>query len=237
MAGLMPTAPRWWAEWGFYVTKLQAALKSGCAETDLHGFLTQCADAYAEHLRVSSAEEALTVISGYGCSAVEIALMWVGRWRPTSAIVLVYSAMGMDPKGINKEYQGIKNRDFINVSPLSEKQLSGLSSLQKHASQVESDISQQVAMIQMLLVEQNTVAALRLGETCSVEMCDFLAFQQVLDAKLKEVQALLQSADNLRVHTLRMVLELLTPLQATYCFLAAHKLMHALQSFSLSKAS
>lgn len=87
--------------------------------------------------------------SGYGCSAVEIALMWVGRWRPTSAIVLVYSSMGMDSKGTNKEYQGIINRDFINVSPLSEKQLSGLSSLQKYASQLESDISQQVAVIQV----------------------------------------------------------------------------------------
>lgn len=221
-----------WAECELCVNKLRVAIKSSCAEMDLRGLLKECRSLYEDYLCVSSMDEALTVISGYGCSALEIAFMWMGRWRPTSAVFLVYSTMGVDLKGMSMELEDIVTKDFIDANPLSEKQLSGLSTLKKHASDAESEISQQLAMIQMLLVEQNTVAALRLGESCSVETTDISEFQQLIDEKLKELQGLLQKADMLRLHTLRVLLELLSPMQAASCILAAYELILALRCLS-----
>eukprot|EP00250_Pteridium_aquilinum_P017075 c23438_g1_i2 orf=389-1111(+) len=232
MSSSKPFSSSRWTEWGSYANKLRVAIKSNCSETDLCRLIAECRSMYEDHLCVPSIDGALAVISGYGCSALEIAFMWMGRWRPTSAIVLVYSTMGVDLKGTNKEFEDIVSNDFIDAYPLSEKQLSGLTALQKHASDAEADISQQLAVIQMLLVEQDAVAALRLGETCSVEITDMSDFQRLLDVKLKELQALLQKADMLRLHTLRVLLDLLSPVQAASCMVAAYELILALRSLS-----
>ncbi|MCO5566411.1 hypothetical protein L7F22_020088 [Adiantum nelumboides] len=138
-----------WAEWEPFVNKLREAVKTKCSEKDLHNLLAECRNKYEEQLSVSTIDEALTVISGYGCSALEIAFMWMGRWRPTSAVVLVYSTMGVDLKGMSKEFGDLLSKDFVESNPLTEKQLSGLSTLQKYASEAEADISQQLAMIQI----------------------------------------------------------------------------------------
>eukprot|EP00250_Pteridium_aquilinum_P017076 c23438_g1_i3 orf=389-988(+) len=191
MSSSKPFSSSRWTEWGSYANKLRVAIKSNCSETDLCRLIAECRSMYEDHLCVPSIDGALAVISGYGCSALEIAFMWMGRWRPTSAIVLVYSTMGVDLKGTNKEFEDI-----------------------------------------MLLVEQDAVAALRLGETCSVEITDMSDFQRLLDVKLKELQALLQKADMLRLHTLRVLLDLLSPVQAASCMVAAYELILALRSLS-----
>lgn len=154
--------------------------------------------------------------------------MWMGRWRPTTAVVLVYSTMGVDFEGSAKETQKMSKhvRDTI---LLSERQLSGLSALRKHAHQTESDLSQQLATLQMLLVEQNTVAALHLGEA-EEGVSDLSNFQQLIDLKLAQLQTLLIKADDLRLHTLRVLFDLLTPVQAASCSVAAYELMFGLKS-------
>ncbi|KAH7299798.1 hypothetical protein KP509_24G030300 [Ceratopteris richardii] len=221
-----------WAEWEELVIRLREAIKSGNIEKDLSGLLAECHRKYEDHLCVSSIDEALAVISGYDCSALEIAFMWMGRWRPTSAIVLVFSTMGVDLKGTVKDLDAFVSRAFVDSNALSETQLFGLSALQKYASEAEADISQQLAVIQMLLVEQNTVAALRLGETCEVEMTDITEFQQLIDVKLKELFTLLEKADGLRLHTLRVLFDLLSPVQAASCIVAAYELVLTLRSLS-----
>lgn len=232
MASSEPSSKNLWAFWESYVNKLRVAMKPNHVETDLHRLLAGCLNVYEDHLCVSSVDEALAVFSGYGCSPVEIAFMWMGRWRPTSAVVLVYSTMGVDLRGAAKESDGTVDQDFIDLNPLNEKQLSGLSALQKAAFEAESDLSQQLATLQMLLVEQSTVTALRLGETTSGESILVSEFQQLIDAKLKELQILLLKADNLRMHTLRQLVDILTPVQAASCIVAAFELMLALRSLS-----
>ena len=92
--------------------------------------------------------------SGYGCSPLEIAFMWMGRWRPTSAVVLVYSTMGVH---INLPEVG-KISDVAmdqrpRVSPsLNEKQLSGLSALQEYVSKEEAELSKQLNTIQVYIL-------------------------------------------------------------------------------------
>ncbi|KAI5069485.1 hypothetical protein GOP47_0015786 [Adiantum capillus-veneris] len=232
MSSSQSTESSRWAEWEPFVNQIWAAIKSKCMDKDFHSLLAECRSKYEDQLSVSTIDEALTIISGYGCSALEIAFMWMGRWRPTSAVVLVYSTMGVDLKGVSKEFGDLLNKGFPQSNPLNEKQLSALSTLQKYASDAEADISQQLAMIQMLLVEQNTVAALRLGETCELEMTDIVEFQMLIDAKLKELQSLLEKADNLRLHTLRVLFELLSPVQAASCIIAAYELLLALRYLS-----
>eukprot|EP00250_Pteridium_aquilinum_P009208 c18516_g1_i1 orf=185-682(+) len=155
--------------------------------------------------------------------------MWMGRWRPTSAVVLVYSTMGLNPlEEATKERDA--NEDFAIRRPFNEQQLSGLSDLQKYAFQAESDISQQLAVLQMLLVEQNAVTALHLGKKDIGDASDLSDFQHLINARLVELQNLLQRADELRLHTLRVLLDLLTPLQGAACVVAAYQLVFALRS-------
>lgn len=82
-------------------------------------------------------------------SSVEVAFLWLGSWRPTSAIVLVYSIMGIQ---INKETQRPvpnSNPPQQSVSLLSEKQLSQLNFLQSHTRRAETDLSETLAAMQV----------------------------------------------------------------------------------------
>ncbi|MCO5581263.1 hypothetical protein L7F22_035141 [Adiantum nelumboides] len=183
-------------------------------EVDCHKVLNDCFDAYKKYLHETSKDdEALGVISGSGCTPNEIAFMWMGRWRPTSGIVLVYSTMGLDPlvsaKGCIKN--AVQHSSFGHA--LNEQQLSGLNALQAQAFMAESNISKQLAVIQMLLVEQDAVSMLHLEEPMSDKRKDLSDFQKLIDARLLELQSLLRKADDLRLHTLRELLDLLAPAQ------------------------
>lgn len=225
----------WSGSWQAYINKLRTAIKSYNSESEFRKVLKDCLDAYKNHLLVSAKDEALAVISGNGCTCIEIAFMWMGRWRPTSAVVLVYSTMGLTPLGtVTKEFDLNVEENFATQSALNEQQLSGLSALQKHALQAETDISQQLAVLQMLLVEQNAVKSLHLGETTNGGPSDLSDLQHLMDARLADLQCLLEKADELRLHTLRVLLDLLTPIQGATCVVAAFELVFALQSLTRS---
>lgn len=222
------SSSNWWSAWESYVSQFRSAMRSNSPDSELHKLLTDCLNLYSVSLNVSSADEALSVISGFRCSPLEIAFMWMGRWRPTSAVVLVYSTMGVDFQGAMKETR-IINRQVPEQNALSETQLSGLNALQKHARQAESELSQQFATLQMLLVEQDSVATLPLGEAKG-DRSDFSTIRKLMNVKLSGLQTLLVKADSLRLHTLKVLLDLLTPVQAASCSVAAYELMHALKS-------
>ena len=91
--------------------------------------------------------------------------------------------------------------------------------------------------VQMLIAEQNAVVALQREEakvSNKSSSSDMSEFEQIVEDKLKELQCLLHKADNLRLHTLRVLLELLMPRQSASCAVAAYELMLALQSLSKS---
>lgn len=203
-------------------------MRSNSSESEYRKVLSDCFNGYKEHLHVSSKDEALAVISGDGSSFFEIACMWMGRWRPTSAVVLVYSTMGLDQVGAAK----VCNRNAVWGENLNEQQLSGLGALQELAYKVESDISKELAGLQMLLVEQNVVRAVLVGESKSDEPKGMPDFDKQMDARLGELQRLLGKADELRLHTLRELLDLLTPSQGASCLVAAFELVFSLRSLS-----
>ena len=92
-------------------------------------------------------------------------------------------------------------------------------------------------LVQMLIAEQNAVVALHREEAniSDKNSCSVMSeFEQIVEDKLKELQCLLHEADNLRLHTLRVLLELLMPRQSGSCAIAAYELMLALQSLSKS---
>lgn len=86
----------------------------------------------------------------------------------------------------------------------------------------------------MLLVEQNAVKSLHLGETTNGDPSDLSDLQHLMDARLADLQCLLEKADELRLHTLRVLLDLLTPIQGATCVVAAFELVFALQSLTRS---
>ncbi|MCO5602197.1 hypothetical protein L7F22_056325 [Adiantum nelumboides] len=222
----------WWDLWQSHINKLKIAMMANRLEADCLKLLNDCFDAYKKYLHETSKDEALGVISGAGCTPIEIAFMWMGRWRPTSGIVLVYSAMGLDPlvaaKGCIKN--AVQHSSFGHT--LNEQQLSGLNALQAHAFRAESNISKQLAVIQMLLVEQNAVSMLHLEEPMSDKKKDLSDFQKLIDARLLELQSLLRMADDLRLHTLRELLDLLVPAQGAFCLVRAFEIVFSLRSLT-----
>ncbi|KAI5060287.1 hypothetical protein GOP47_0024707 [Adiantum capillus-veneris] len=203
----------WWDAWQSNINKIRITMMSNSLESDFQKVLSDCFDAYKKHMHETSKDEALAVISGDGCTPIEIAFMWMGRWRPTSAIILVYSTMGIDPVGVAKgcPVNAVQHSTFGHT--LNEQQLSELHALQAHNFQAESTLSKQLAVVQMRLVEQNAVTLLHIEQPKSDHMNDLSDFQKLVDARLLDLQSLLLKADDLRLHTLRGLLDLLTPAQ------------------------
>lgn len=101
----------------------------------------------------------------------------MGRWRPTSAVVLVYSTMGLTPLGaLTKEFDLNVEENFATQSALNEQQLSGLSALQKHALQAETDISQQLAVLQVWCMHACSIMSCMPHRTHCVYYWDGLHF-------------------------------------------------------------
>eukprot|EP00246_Nothoceros_aenigmaticus_P004480 TRINITY_DN1602_c0_g1_i1.p1 TRINITY_DN1602_c0_g1~~TRINITY_DN1602_c0_g1_i1.p1 ORF type:complete len:385 (-),score=31.28 TRINITY_DN1602_c0_g1_i1:502-1656(-) len=171
----------------------------------------------------------LAIISGRMHSPLEAAFLWLGGWRPTAAVVLVYSIMGVQ---INEETQqpALGPEVFHCVPLLSERQLSRINSLQIYSRQVEADISDRLAMIQMLIPDEELLAALNLGEAAANGTQDLPQARQLLDSKLMNIRELLTEADQLRLHTLQELFLLLNPVQGARCCLAGYELVFAVKT-------
>ncbi|KAI5069804.1 hypothetical protein GOP47_0016105, partial [Adiantum capillus-veneris] len=57
--------------------------------------LRRCLDLYKESLHLNSNDSALSSMAGHQHSPLEAAFLWLGGWRPTSAITLIYSILGL----------------------------------------------------------------------------------------------------------------------------------------------
>ncbi|KAJ7195000.1 hypothetical protein O6H91_02G057900 [Diphasiastrum complanatum] len=146
--------------------------------------------------------------------------MWLGGWRPTSAIVLVFSIMG-----IESQKESVDAFEPHRSTPLlTERQLYSLKSLQAHTQQAEHDLSNQLGLLQMLVADQNVITAV-----CSR---DWSKTRVAVEEKVSKLRDLLIQADSLRSQTLHELYSVLDPIQAAKCSIAAFELAFAINTFT-----
>ncbi|KAH7427353.1 hypothetical protein KP509_10G040500 [Ceratopteris richardii] len=220
----------WWNLWQQYVDRLRDVMKSNSAETEYEKIIIDCLDAYKRHLHVATSDEALTILAGDECTLIQNAFMWMGRWRPSSAIVFVLSRMGFDSVQATKDHCEAAVACSSSSSTVKEKQLTCLRALQKEAFQAEARISDEVAAVQMLLADQDALDILHGRNSESDGYDDLIHLRQLLHVKLGELKVLLQKADELRLHTLTNLLTIISSRQAASCLIGAFELMFVIRS-------
>lgn len=75
--------------------------------------------------------------------------MWLGGWRPSCALMLVYSLMGVQLQDQIRSFGNGINKLGRSESVLSDKQIVNLRNVQKHAREEEKKLSKKLATIQV----------------------------------------------------------------------------------------
>jgi len=93
--------------------------------------------------------------AGGRITAMEATFTWLGGWRPSSAILLVYSLMGVQLEDEIRNF-GYGLRDLTNTSAvLSHRQITNLTNVQKTTGDAERKLSKKLAYIQVLENQSN----------------------------------------------------------------------------------
>lgn len=102
-----------------------SSVSSSTNEQELARLVRKCYQHYSEavHAKIRAAHEDVSYITtGAWKTSFEASMMWMGGWRPTSAIVLVYSLMGIQMESeLEQLLEGIT---LPSMAALSAKQLS-----------------------------------------------------------------------------------------------------------------
>ncbi|KAK8960464.1 hypothetical protein KSP40_PGU001048 [Platanthera guangdongensis] len=165
-------------------------------------------------------------------STTENLFLWVGGWRPTMAIHLLYSKCGIQlESSINELALGGHTG---NLADLDAAQLHHIDMLHRMVVRAEKEISEEVASAQEKVTDEPLV---RLSHIVT-EMGGGDG-AELLEAEMKEkeedMRKMLEKADCLRINTLKGLVEILQPMQALHFFIAAAELHLRIHDFGKMK--
>ncbi|KAK9056913.1 hypothetical protein SSX86_024278 [Deinandra increscens subsp. villosa] len=180
--------------------------------------VTKIMSHFSEYYRVKSLaanQDVLSVFCARWSTTLERSLYWIAGWRPTTAFHLIYteSSILFESRMLDI-LQGVCTGDLGDLSPA---QFTRVSELQCETVQQENAITDQ------------------LSEWQQDEACDVLAGTCVdLDKKIERLVKIVEKADELRLRTLKTVVELLTPQQAVEFLIAAARLHFGIHTWGLN---
>lgn len=202
---------------------------SANANKEVEILLQKCVSLYMATINYNSSlddEKIYIALTGGFVTSMEASFMWIGGWRPTTALLLVYSLMGVQLEDEIRNF-GYGIRDTTNTSAvLSHRQLENLTNVQKSTRNVEKKLSKKLAHLQMLISDQDVLAAVmqvdsstsRSGSKANPDI------RTVLKPRMSRLKKLLIQADQLRLHTLHQLFLVLTPVQVARCAIASFEL-------------
>ncbi|KAH6558291.1 hypothetical protein KP509_1Z070500 [Ceratopteris richardii] len=223
---------RWIEEMKRLFKHLRAKLQQNdCSleEGEISALVHSCHSHYCEYMSEKiklCKEDASFVVAGMWRTPLEAGFLWMGGWRPTTAIVLAYSLMGMQIEGeLQKILDGI---ELPTMAALSARQLSMLDSLQQKLRESEDFLSNRLAILQMLVADQQMAKATAANPPPS-ESSDFSGVREAMEPKLADLRDLLAEAERLRGQTIQEILQILSPIQAGQYALAAYEMTMAVR--------
>ncbi|KAL1817921.1 hypothetical protein ACET3Z_020495 [Daucus carota] len=162
-------------------------------------------------------QDVLNVLAAPWATAFERSLHWIAGWRPTTAFQLIHtrSTMFIESRVYNMLNGGLA---FMtgDLGDLSADRFTALSRLQCRTVQEENALSDQLSAWQA---------------------CDLLLMkyeEEEFEEKMRDLAVIVQKADELRVKTLREVVQLLTPQQAAEFLISASHLYFTVRDFGLN---
>lgn len=226
---------RWWMGCQPHIRALREKIQSATASSDrdVENLLQKCVSIYMATIHHNSSmedEKIYIALSGGRLTTMESSYTWLGGWRPTSALLLVYSLMGVQLEDEIRNF-GYGLRDLTNTSAvLSHRQLTNLTNVQKSTRSVEKKLSKKLAHIQMLTSDQDVLAAVvqiestKNSPSSSSSSSSSSDLRTVVKPRMSRLKKLLIQADQLRLTTLHQLFLVLTPVQVARCASAAFEL-------------
>ncbi|XP_024522828.1 protein DOG1-like 3 [Selaginella moellendorffii] len=188
---------------------------------------------YAEEKIQMIKEDASHVVASCWRSPLEISFLWMGGWRPTMSVILVFSLMGMQIEDdLVKILEGM---DVPTMAALSGKQLQRLNSLQQRNRHAEDNISNHLADLQMLVADQEITRA-TVTDPPPSESDDLSLLQEAMEPKLAYLRDIVLEAEELRLRAADELVQILTPLQAVQYAVTALELGIAVRKLGVSAA-
>ncbi|KAI3707510.1 hypothetical protein L6452_26106 [Arctium lappa] len=171
--------------------------------------------------------DAISMFSPTWRSKLEDSFLWIGGWRPTLAIHLLYSKSGIQMEAkLGDLIRGLTTGDLGDLAP---DQIKGIDDLQKKTIREERMLSDKLAKQQESVADRsmvelsNAVSEMIRNENDDAEN-EEEKVESTLDSKKDGFEELLHMADDLRLETLKAVIEILTPIQAVHFLIAAAEL-------------
>ncbi|PWA63835.1 transcription factor [Artemisia annua] len=211
----------WYEQLHDLVNHLNKAPKPPTTDADDHQ-LTQLVNKvmfhFSEYYRVKSLaanKDVLSIFSAKWSTTLERSLHWIAGWRPTTAFHLIYTESSiLFESRILDILHGLRTGDLGDLSPV---QFTRVSELQCETVHQENSVTDQLSEWQ-----QDEASEL-IGGTC-VD----------LEKKIERLVKIVERADELRMRTLKAVVELLTPQQAVEFLIAAAQLHFGIHRWGLN---
>ncbi|KAG0628855.1 hypothetical protein M758_1G057200 [Ceratodon purpureus] len=208
--------------------ELKRAVENPKNEQQFAKLVRKCYQHYSEavHAKIRAAhEDASYITTGAWKTPFEAGLMWMGGWRPTTGIVLAYSLMGIQMESeLQRLLEGIT---LPSMAALSAKQLARLNVIQQHTSTSEDEISNRLAVLQMLVADQQMTRATTADPPPS-ESFNIAEVREAMEPKLAGLRDIFIEAEKLRLRTLQELFVVLSPIQAAQYTVAALEMVKAI---------
>ncbi|KAG9457200.1 hypothetical protein H6P81_001708 [Aristolochia fimbriata] len=231
----------WIAEQDRYLDELLAASRGGDDGPRDEARLRELVSTVLRHYELyyrnkawSAKHNVTAMFSPSWTSTLEDSLLWVGGWRPSTAFHLLYSKSGIETETqIEALLRGVAAPD---LGPLSAAQLAEVDVLQRRTIKEEREISEEEAEAQETVASvgmvdlSHAVTEGTLGPDTAAEGIDAAVRSMGLG-----LERVLEKADELRLRTLKDLVNLLSPLQAVNFLTAAAELHLRLHDWGKQK--
>ena len=235
----------WLVQQNKYLEKLISVSKHHMStQTNLGPLINGVIEHYEQYYEAKSScvkQDVLGMLTPSWTSTLEDAFMWIGGWRPTVAIHLFYSKSGLQLDGqLTNLIRGLGTCDLSDLSPT---QLTRVDELQRRTIREERDITEKMAKIQETVADQSMVELSHIvtelissgggggGDGDELEERVKLA----LASKVEVLEEIFHKADDLRMRTLKAILDVFTPLQAVHFLIAAAELQLRVHDWGMKK--
>lgn len=170
-------------------------------------------------------------------SSLEDAFLWIGGWRPSMAFHLLFSKSGLQLEAHLAELlRGLTTGDLADLSP---SQLALIDDLQRSTIHEEKRITEEFAKHQETVADSSMVelshAVTEMTRAGGGEAAMEEKVASELAAKEERLEEILEMADDLRLRTLKEILNILMPMQAVHFLIAAAELHLRIHEWGMKK--
>ncbi|KAI4385194.1 hypothetical protein MLD38_003248 [Melastoma candidum] len=213
-----------------------------CTPSSMHGLVMRVLDHYELYYREKSRcahENVLPMLTPPWRSSFEDSFLWIGGWRPSMGFHLLYSKSGVQLEArLEEVLRGFRIGDLADLTP---DQLLRINELQLRIIAEEKEVTEMYAKQQetiagtsMVELSHEATQKMRMRNGADTTMLD-VEVEKVVREEEKGMEGVLRAADELRLKTLKEIVNILTPTQAVHFLTAAAELHLRVHDWGIKK--